>query len=686
MQRRFNLDALEFQAVRDLLVQRLLTPLGRTGIEALAPLENAAAANRALRQVAELAELHGVDPRAPLPSLKDVRGWLRGFFAGDHLPTITELVDLKRILNATVAARAWLTREARFVALQQLASGFPEVRDLAGELDAVLDDGGEVRSQASAKLARIRGEITEAELGVRRAVQRFLADERIYRHLQNPEPSWRHGRPVFQVRLESRNNVPGVLHDRSSSGATLFIEPESIVAAADQLADARAAEHREVQVILAHVCRGLRRFADEIERAVAAVVELDVAWAKASLLAGGFHVPEVTDDGQLRLVEARHPLLLQTTPAAAIQPLTVVLGEAFHVLVVTGPNTGGKTVVLKTLGLLSLMAQSGVPIPADRSSQVPFFDGVFVDIGDEQGITQNLSTFSSHITRIAGCLAEATPRSLVLLDELGAGTDPEEGGALGYAVLQSLEQRGVRAVVTTHLGRLKDFAYAHQGAENGSMAFDRENHRPLYRLEIGIPGASHALDIADRVGMPHGIVAAARELLGQRDQRLEEQIERVHQARMRAEENRRQSEAMVRDADAKTRAVDERLVELSRRKAWLEEEADSVVEASLREIRARIDASLHELGNAPKPFGDRARLLHETVLELLAGTSVHRRRMKFLGALRRGGRVYVPQLGRVCTVKKLDRTREQLVVEVGRMSIELNFEDVSWLQPLDAEL
>jgi DNA mismatch repair protein MutS2 len=269
------------------------------------------------------------------------------------------------------------------------------------------------------------------------------------------------------------------------------------------------------------------------------------------------------------------------------------------------------------------------------------------------------------------------------MDELGAGTDPEEGGALGYAVLKATEQQGACAVVTTHLGRLKDFAYQHAGAENGSMAFDRENHMPLYRLELGIPGASHALDIADRVGMPRGIVATARELLGQRDQRMEEAIERVHAARLHAEENRRQSDELVRSADAKDKLLDDRLVELDRRRAWLEEEADAVVDAGIKGVRDLVGTSLKELGSAPKPFGARARELFEELQKHLESSTVHRRRMKFLGGLRKDGVVYVPRLAKRCTVKKLDRTREMLTIEIGKMRMEIPFEDVSWLQPLD---
>lgn len=680
---RYNLEALEFAAVTAELLPRLQTPLARTGLPELGPLPDAETARTVLRRVAALCEAAGVDDRPPLPRLDDVRGWLSGFFAGSHQPDLEDLAELKKLLAACVHCRAWLRRGAA-AALGDWALRFPELGDLHQALDEVVDEAGEVRTTASQKLAEVRREIEVAEAGVRAAVQRFLADERVYRHLQNPEPSWRHGRPVFQVRQESRGQVQGVLHDRSSSGATLFIEPQVVVAAANTLSDARAAEHREIQVILARVCRGLRRYREDLDAAVVALIELDITQAKARwVIEDGWSLPEITTDGVLRLEQARHPLLLRNLPRAEIQPLTLELGPRFHVLVVTGPNTGGKTVVLKTLGLLSLMAQSGMPIPAAPGCQVHFFDGVFVDVGDEQGIDQNLSTFSSHITRISACLQQASADSLVLIDELGAGTDPEEGGALGYAVLQRLERQRVRAVVSTHLGRLKDFAYQHAGAENGSMAFDRENHAPLYRLELGIPGASHALDIAERVGLDPELVEKAREQLGRRDERMEEAIERVHQARQQAEESRRQQDALLRSADAKDRQLGEQLSELGRQRVWLEEEADQVVEEAMRSYAQDLRDGLRKMLQAPKPFAEVARELEESLEKVLRDTNVHRRRMKFLGSLRKNGVVWVPRLAKRCTVKKVDRTREVLTIEVGKMRMEIPFEDVSWIQPLE---
>ena len=686
---RFDVDTLEFRAVRDLLMERLRTALGRRDVEELVPFRTADEANRAATAARELAGRLDADDPPPTGGAVEVRSWLGGFMAGEHQPDPREIAELKRVLRAASRCRGWLESRPGCPELARFAGRFPVIDDLVGELEATVDDRGEVLDTASVRLAQIRREIEEADAEVRAAIHRFLADERMRRVLQSPEPSWRHGRPVFQVRFEKRHEVPGVVHDRSQSGATAFVEPQVVVAAANRLSDVRADEHREIQVVLTHVCRGLRRTEADVLAAVAAMGALDLAVARARLIhEDGFRAVPVVDGGPLRLRRALHPLLL--TAAAArrdggeLVPLDLTLGDPYAMLVITGPNTGGKTVALKTVGLLSLMAQAGVPIPADEGSQLPCFDGVFADIGDEQGISQNLSTFSSHVTRIARCLREATDRSLVLLDELGAGTDPEEGGALGTAVLEALARRGALAVVTTHLGRLKDFAYQNEGVENGAMAFDGATLSPLYRLDVGIPGASHALDIAGRVGMPRDLVARAREVLGTRDHSLEDVIERVQVARREAEDQRRRTEELQRAAERTERDLEERRREIEMQRAWLGEEADAVVDEQVRVIRERLADPLKQLSSAPRPHGDAARELLRQLERLADGTSIHRRRMRFVGGIRQNQAVYVPRLGKRCVVKRIDKLRETLTIEVGRIRMDIPFEDASWLQPLDA--
>ncbi|MBK8098903.1 MAG: hypothetical protein IPK26_17455 [Planctomycetes bacterium] len=678
--RAFDLEALEFGAARALLTERLTTPLGKSAVEALAPLTDLAVAQRALAVVVALAARLQGGSSLPISGVVDVRSWLVPFFAGEHALQSKELADLKRVLRAAERCRRWLL--AGEAALTPLAHGVADLQDLVDELEQTIDDRGEVLSTASQKLARLRSEIETARGAVEAAVAHVLADAELRKVLQSPEPTWRHGRPVLQVKADFRNRVPGVLHDRSASGATLFIEPDRVVEAANRLSDAQAAEQREIAVVLATVARGLQRLRGEIGFAVEFLANADLAQAKARLIAeDGFTAPALVADGDLRLIQARHPILLRQRQLTIV-PLDVRLGEPNRVLVVTGPNTGGKTVVLKTIGLLALMALAAVPIPSAAGSQVPMLASVQADIGDEQGISQNLSTFSSHVQRIARCLQQGSPRTLVLLDELGAGTDPEEGGVLGYAVLEALVAARAFAVVTTHLGRLKDFAYQHQGAENGSMAFDGRTLAPLYRLDVGIPGSSHALDIAVRVGMPPAVVERARGLLGKRDLSLEQVIERVQVARRDAEADRKKTQETTQQVQRQAEELQTKLTEAARTKTWLQEEADGVVESELRAAQAALLEALQPLLSAPAPHGERARGLKGVIEALQKRAALHRRRMRFCHDLKKGDRVFLPRWHRVCLVHKVDKIKETISVDYGNVKVDVPFEDVSWLQPL----
>lgn len=679
--RAHDLEALEFHAVRAMLVERLATPIGRIAVDSLVPFETLADAQRQLDAVEALARRLAEGASLPVSGVVEVRSWLEPCFRGEHQLTAKDLADLKRVLRAAERCRQWLL--AGPAALHVLTGGMRELADLVHDLEQLVDDRGEVLSTASPRLAAARAEIESSRARVESIVQQVLQDGDLRKYLQAPEPSWRHGRPVLQVKQEHRQRVQGVLHDRSASGATLFIEPDRVVEAANRLSDAMAAEHREIQVVLANAARLLRRLQPEVVYAVQCLGEMDLAQSKARLVAElGFHVPRLTESGPLRLRGARHPILLKQRPAADIVPLDVALGDPNHVLVVTGPNTGGKTVVLKTIGLLAVMALCAVPVPADEGCTLPFYESVQVDIGDEQGISQNLSTFSSHVKRIARCLGHASGRSLVLLDELGAGTDPEEGGVLGYAVLEQLLHSGAHAVVTTHLGRLKDFAYQNRGADNGSMAFDGQTLQPLYRLDVGIPGASHALDIASRVGMPGSVVTRARELLGVRDTSLQDVIQRVQVARREAEEDRKRTADVSRRVEKQQGELQEKLAEAQRKAAWLGEESDAVVEGQLRAAQGAMAEPLQALLSAPGVHGERAKQLKKVVDALLRQAAVHRRRMAFCGNLKKGDTVFLPRWGRTALVHKVDGVKELVTVDYGRVRLEVPYDDVSWIQPL----
>src|ERR671937_905333 len=350
------------------------------------------------------------------------------------------------------------------------------------------------------------------------------------RALQEPIVTQRGGRYVVPVRSEMRGAVKGIIHDQSASGATVFIEPLEILEANNALREAELAERAEVQRILDELSRRVEKEADELDAVVSALSRVDLAMAKA-LFADAFECerPVLDGEGKLDLIAARHPLLV--AQGAEVVPIDVRLGSDFRALVITGPNTGGKTVTLKTIGLLVLMAACGLQIPAQRGSRVPITKRVFADIGDEQSIAQSLSTFSSHLRNVVATLADAERGDLALLDEVGAGTDPDEGAALAMAVLETLLERGVLVAGTTHYPELKAFALNTPGVQNASVEFDPDTLRPTYRVHVGLPGASNAFAIASRLGLEQSVLGRSESHLSELHRSLERTLREAERQR-----------------------------------------------------------------------------------------------------------------------------------------------------------
>ena len=688
----FDLEALEFRKALDLFQRFLTTGMARTLLAELAPFGDLSKVQEALAQAREMGEWLGEGGRLRLPALPDLLVTLDRIWTGAALETKV-LSELLRGLRTVVRARRMLVALEGRPALLRLGGRLPELDGLLAYVEERIDDDGEILSSASVKLSELRHAKKEGRRSVEQALQRLLEASSVRKALQSLQIVWRGGRPALQVKPEMRRLIPGILHDRSQSGQTIFIEPQGVVEKVNRLAELDGEIQAEITRILAELRQRLHHHKAQLTRGFKGVAWVDFTLARGRLVQElGFSVPEMVEEGALVLREARHPLLLRPLyegkatieeAKVGVVPLDLRLGDPFVMLIITGPNTGGKTIALKTVGLLTLLAQCGFPIPAARGSQLRLVDGIYADIGDEQAVEQSLSTFSSHVVRIARALERSTPRSLVLLDELGAGTDPEEGGALGYAILETLLERGVPTVVSTHLGRLKDFAYQHDGVENGSMAFDSEKLEPLFRLELGLPGESQALHVAGRIGIAAEVVARARSLLGQRDRTVEEMIDNIQQTRRAAERQRREAEDLQQTIEGSAAEVRELRSQLDLREQTLREEAEHFVEEELRAARDLLAEPLKDFQNAPAPFGERARGMLALIEGLLSRTTLGRRREKFLEGVKKGHMVYVPKFNRKCKVLKIDRKRRVLVVEVGAMRMDLPFDEISWLQPLD---
>ncbi|KKO52938.1 endonuclease MutS2 [Paenibacillus sp. DMB20] len=468
--------------------------------------------------------------------------------------------------------------------LYNLSELISEQKPLEDAIKACIDESAEVMDSASPELAQIRRELRNGEVRIREKLDGMIRSQSVAKMLQDQLITIRGDRFVIPVKAEYRSYFGGIVHDQSGSGATLFIEPESIVAMNNKLRETRLKEEREIEVILQKLTALVGDQADLLAIDVDLTGQLDFIFAKARLA----HVmkaslPRMNDRGYLKLKKGRHPLI----PLDQVVPIDVDLGNSYTSIIVTGPNTGGKTVTLKTIGLLNLMAMSGLFIPAEEGSQMCVFDAIYADIGDEQSIEQSLSTFSSHMTNIIRILKNMTPKSLVLLDEVGAGTDPAEGSALAIAILEHIHAMGCRMIATTHYSELKAYAYERNGVINASMEFDINTLSPTYRLLVGVPGRSNAFAIAERLGLPGAILDFARGEVKEEDQRVEHMIASL-------EENRHEAEVERGKAEALRKELEELKARHSRELAKLEEQRDKYVDKARLEAKKLVDKARSE--------------------------------------------------------------------------------------------
>jgi len=575
-----TLAKLEFDHVREALVSHCSSSLGKQLARRLEPSRQPTQVRRWLDQVREMLRLDAGVGLPPLGGVQDVRGHIHdsGIPAGLDPEALARVAET---LAATGNLCAWarsLTDDTPHV--RSLAERIGDFSLLARKIDEVIDPRGQVRDTASAKLASIRATIDQSKVQIKTVFDRLLRHATIQKMLQYAGATFNNDRMVLPLKAEHRGRIPGIIHRSSDSGATLFVEPAEAVELNNRIARLRYDEHEEITRILIAISRTVHLNAEEILRTLDALAVLDLITGKVRFAKHyGAVCAEIHDGRVLDVRQARHPVLIdlfarEARPAESARtavPIDFRLGDDFDMLVITGPNTGGKTVALKTIGLLIAMTQAGLPIPADPGATMPVYRNLFVDVGDEQSIEQSLSTYSGHISNILRIIRRATPDSLVLLDELGAGTDPDEGAAIGRAVMDELLRIGCSAVLTTHLSALKGVAFTQPRVDNACVEFDVDSLRPTYRLRIGEPGTSHAITIADRLGMPARIIKRAKRHLARRAQALNEAIAgtleirrkaedaraEAGRARLEAEQAQRQFEAQRREFEAAKAAHDE---------------------------------------------------------------------------------------------------------------------------------
>lgn len=582
------LKTLEYDKITAMLETHARCQIGKERARKLEPLTELAELNAELDLTSEAEAVLFRLGQSPIDEFPDTRDTLKRIKAVSAL-SMRELLDLASCLRAIRIAKSALTKEPDQIRLASMAVNLPSYKFIEDELNRCILNEDEMFDGASPALSRIRRELRVANEKVREKLNSMIRSSTYQQYLQDPIITMRNGRFVIPVKQEYRKQIPGLIHDQSGSGQTLFIEPTAVVELGNTFKKLLAQERDEIERILSELTSMVAPYGEDIYNALILLGEIDLRFAKAQLARDMNAVrPEMNDELRIRIVRGRHPLL----DKAKAVPIDIWLGEDFKTLIITGPNTGGKTVTLKTVGLFTLMAQAGMFVPADVGTRLGVFKNVYADIGDEQSIEQSLSTFSSHMTRLVGILKNADDKSLVLLDELGAGTDPIEGAALAMSILETLYGRRSTTLATTHYSEIKAFALARDGMENASMEFDIDKLCPTYRLFIGIPGKSNAFEISKRLGLDDDVINRAKQFLKGEDVRFEDVISGAESQRRIAEQERKLAEQARAELDALRAEVEKEKKKLEETKkgyqAKAREDARRVVADTKREMERLI--------------------------------------------------------------------------------------------------
>lgn len=683
-----TLRVLEFNKIKDMMKPLALSDAGRELIEKLEPTSDLATAQLWQQETEEASVILTYIGSNPLTSFEDVRPYLRLAQIGSSL-SMKALLAVAAFMRAGRSARAALvTDRDNTPYINSLASGLMSFRQLEEDIDAAIISEDEMSDHASPELYELRRKIRTANDKIRERLNSYIHNPNTQKYLQDFIITVRNGRYVLPVKAECRGAVPGLIHDQSATGATLFIEPMAIVEINNDLKELMGKEKQEIERILASFTQQIAPECDSLRSNLEILAQLDFAFAKAQLSRSMRAVqPKLNNNGYLRIIRGRHPLL----DPEKVVPSDIWLGAEFTTLVITGPNTGGKTVTLKTVGLFTLMAQAGLQVPADLGTELAVFDSVFADIGDEQSIEQSLSTFSSHMTNIVSILQDMTPDSLVMFDELGAGTDPTEGAALAMAILDTLLKDKVRTMATTHYSELKEYALSHPGVENASVEFNVQTLRPTYRLSIGIPGKSNAFEISRKLGLPEEIIEEASKRLSHDQVRFEDVISNAESQRQIAERERELAQQAriemqrLRDETDRQRKELEKQRESMMRKA--RDDARRVLQSAQRESEQIISELKKQ--RAAGASGLKEHELAAMRSKLQSGldevsainTSASQDESQPLKSVKVGDYVEITHLNTTGTVASLPDARGEVQVQAGALKLKVPLKSLRSAKP-----
>ena len=652
-----SLQKLEFDRIRQRIQQLAVTDPGKRAAERLSPGVNAASIRHELQRVTELKELLNAEGAVPLDGTRDLSDALRRSAIENHPLTPQDLLDVAGTLRASRMLHRFLAaRTQQYPTLDEFIPHLLVDKILEYNITEAIDESGHVRDGASKELKTIRGDMASLSEQIRKrlaGILRQVAEEEL---LQDEIITTCDGRFVIPVKVEFKHRVPGFIHSSSSSGATVFVEPAETLDLNNALRELQFREIREIERILRELTSQVSAVRGPLRKTMDVIGELDfvIARARYSIEIIGA-APRIVDKPVITLRQARHPLLLQTHKRDDVIPLDLSLGGDTRILVITGPNAGGKSVALKTIGLTALCVQSGLHVPIDPDSELPVFTRIFVDIGDDQSLEQDLSTFSSHLVNMKDLLTGADATSLVLVDEIGAGTDPAEGGALASSILLELLARKTLVVTTTHHGTLKAFAHETPGMANGSMEFDQKSLTPTYHFRFGLPGSSYALELAERVGMDHKILENARDRLGSEKIRLEalivsleKEIQASKQQQSRLAENEQKVQRLMTE-------YEERMAEVRREIRDLKARATQEAREYLQNAQSRIEHVIQEIKEsaASRPSIQTAKkAIQEGLSQLAAGAQPEKTETDFSFAVRDRVRLHGgTEIGEIVSLK-----------------------------------
>lgn len=676
---RHSYTVLEFDKLREEISNYSAIEENHYKILGLEPFKDFSSLNRELDVLRDFTDFLKFDGGLETAGMKDIcKMTKKSQLIGTYLD-VEDLCDINHNLRLFRVFKNRLDDLNKYKDLRDKFNDVPILRGIEDTINKAIDNNKEIKDDASLDLRDIRIHKKTLAMNIKRKFDELFNEPQFAKVFQEKIITERDGRSVVPVKADFKGQLKGIEHDRSSSGQTVFIEPLSIVALNNKNRELEIKEREEIRKILLRITDYIRNSKDDIDRVGEAVITLDILNARAMYgIEKKCVVPNINNREILTLVDARHPFI----PASSVVPLTFEIGKDYNTLLITGPNTGGKTVALKTAGLLTLMALSGIPIPAHEHSSIGFFTGVYADIGDEQSIEQSLSSFSAHLKNVQEILENVTRASLVLLDELGSGTDPAEGSAFAMAVIDYLKDKKCKSIITTHYSEVKAHGYNEEGIETASMEFNVETLSPTYRLLIGIPGESNALTIARRLGVSEEVINKAKSYISDDNKKIEKMISNIKDKADELDIMKRQVEFLKEAAQRDKEAFEEKLRVLEKEKNDILKEAYEKADRMMKEMQSKAaalvekiqkeDNKKEDIKNVQKSLNMLRSALQDDKTKTVAEKPKVARKVDF----KVGERVFVNSLNQFANVLKINLSKETVQVQAGILKLEVSLDDV----------